>query len=46
MENNSQDFSKKVIIVVRKDLEGWQIANTIAHISAYLGSYTHYTYFI
>ncbi len=32
-----QDFSSKIILVVRKDLEAWQIANTIGHISAYLG---------
>jgi len=33
-----QDFSRRLVIVVRKDLEGWQIANTIAHISAYIGN--------
>jgi len=33
-----QDFSKKIVIVVRKDMEGWQIANSIAHISAYVGN--------
>jgi hypothetical protein len=33
-----QDFSKRMIIVVRKDLQGWQIANTIAHVAAYLGN--------
>ena len=33
-----QDFSKKAVIVVNKELEQWQILNTIAHISAYLGS--------
>lgn len=32
-----QDFSSKIILVARKDLEAWQIANTIGHISAYLG---------
>jgi len=32
-----QDFSKRLVIVVRKDLPGWQAANTIAHISAYIG---------
>ncbi len=32
-----QDFSSKIILVVRKDLEAWQIANTIGHISAYIG---------
>ena len=33
-----QDFEKRVILVIRKDLESWQIANTIAHISAYIGN--------
>ncbi len=33
-----QDFSKKLSIVVRKDLEPWQVLNTVAHISAYLGN--------
>lgn len=33
-----QDFSKKVVIVVRKDLPQWQVLNAIAHCSAYLGN--------
>lgn len=33
-----QDFSKKMVIVVSKELQGWQLANTIAHLSAYLGN--------
>lgn len=33
-----QDFSQRLVIVVRKDIEGWQVANTIAHISAYIGN--------
>lgn len=33
-----QDFSRRAIIVVRKDLESWQIGNTIAHVGAYLGN--------
>ena len=32
-----QDFSKRFAIVVRHDLEPWQITNTIAHIAAKLG---------
>lgn len=35
---SKQDFSKKIVIVVNKNLEGWQLTNTIAHISAYLGN--------
>jgi hypothetical protein len=33
-----QDFTKRLTVVVRKDLEGWQAANTLAHISAYIGN--------
>jgi lysyl-tRNA synthetase class 2 len=33
-----QDFSKKFVIVVDKELAGWQLTNTIGHISAYLGN--------
>jgi hypothetical protein len=34
----SQDFSKKIVIVVREDMPSWQTLNTVAHISAYLGN--------
>ena len=30
----NQDFSQRLVIVVRKDIEPWQITNTIAHIAA------------
>jgi len=33
----NQDFSKRFAIVVRHDLEPWQVTNTIAHIAAKLG---------
>lgn len=33
-----QDFSQRIIIIVRRDIEPWQIANTIGHIAAYLGN--------
>ena len=33
-----QDFTKRVIIVVRRDLEGWQSHNAVAHISAFIGN--------
>lgn len=33
-----QDFTKRLILVIRKDIEPWQVANTIAHISAYIGN--------
>ncbi len=35
---SEQDFTKRLTIVVRKDIEGWQAANAIAHIAAYLGN--------
>lgn len=34
----NQDFSNKIVIVVNRELEKWQIGNTIGHISAYLGN--------
>jgi len=33
-----QDFNKRIILVIRKDLEPWQIVNAVAHISAYIGN--------
>jgi hypothetical protein len=33
----TQDFSRRMAIVVRKDIEPWQATNTIAHIAAKLG---------
>jgi|SRR3989338_7083134 len=34
----TQDFSKKMTIVLREDLVSWQLTNTIGHIAAYLGN--------
>ena len=34
----SQDFQNKISIVVREDLANWQVLNTVAHVSAYLGN--------
>lgn len=39
-----QDFSKKIVIIVRKDIENWRLLNTIAHISAYFGKSLHDTF--
>lgn len=36
--NMTQDFSRKMVIVLRDDLASWQLANTIGHIAAYLGN--------
>ena len=36
--DRKQDFSKRVVIVVDKQLENWQIANAVGHTSAYLGN--------
>lgn len=33
-----QDFSKRLVIIVRGDLPAWQVTNTVAHIAAYLGN--------
>jgi hypothetical protein len=32
-----QDFSQKLVIIADKNLEGWQVLNTVAHVSAYIG---------
>jgi hypothetical protein len=34
---DKQDFTKKIVVVVNKELELWQVLNTVAHISAYIG---------
>lgn len=34
----TQDFSKKMTIVVRDDVASWQLTNTIGHIAAQLGN--------
>lgn len=34
----TQDFSKKMTIVLREDLASWQLTNTVGHIAAYLGN--------
>ncbi len=34
----TQDFSKKITVLVNKELESWQMANTVAHISGYMGN--------
>lgn len=34
----TQDFTKKITIVLRDDLASWQLTNTIGHIAAYLGN--------
>jgi lysyl-tRNA synthetase class 2 len=33
-----QDFSKRIIAVVRKDLEPWRVANAVAHMEAIIGN--------
>ncbi len=35
-----QDFSKRIINVVRKDLEPWRVANAVAHMQTIIGSKT------
>lgn len=41
MAPDAQDFTRRMAIVVRKDIEGWQATNAIAHIAAYLGNKMH-----
>lgn len=33
-----QDFSRKISIVVDRNLPSWQVLNTVAHVSAYFGN--------
>lgn len=33
-----QDFSRKIVSVVSKDLESWQVANAVAHMNAIVGN--------
>lgn len=35
---SQQDFSKKMVIVLREDLSSWPLTNTIGHIAAFLGN--------
>jgi hypothetical protein len=34
----NQDFTKRIAIVVSKDLPSWKAMNTVSHISAYFGN--------
>lgn len=36
--NREQDFSRRIVSVVRKDLEAWRVANAVAHMQAIIGS--------
>lgn len=33
-----QDLTRKFVLILDKDLEGWKLTNTIGHLSAYLGN--------
>lgn len=35
---SAQDFTRRMVVVVRKDIEPWQVTNAIGHIAAYLGN--------
>lgn len=37
-KNKEQDKSKKMVLVLDKELSGWQLTNTIGHLTAYLGA--------
>lgn len=36
--SRSQDFSKKIVVVVNKELEPWRVANAVAHMTAIIGN--------
>jgi lysyl-tRNA synthetase, class II len=38
MESRPQDFSKKIVAVVNKDLEPWRVTNAVAHMTAIIGN--------
>ncbi len=37
-EPQPQDKSRKMVLVLNKELSGWQLTNTVGHLTAYLGS--------
>lgn len=37
-EARAQDFSKRIVTVVNKELEPWQVANAVAHMDAIIGN--------
>ncbi len=38
--SRQQDFSAKIVAVINKELEPWQVANAVAHMSAIIGNKT------
>lgn len=38
MLSRPQDFTKKIVAVVNKDLESWRVTNAVAHMSAIIGN--------
>ena len=36
--DREQDFTKRIVSVVRKDLEPWRVANAVAHMQAIIGT--------
>lgn len=34
----TQDFSRKMVVVLREDMASWQLTNTVGHVAAYLGN--------
>lgn len=37
-KSKTQDLDNKIVIVLNKELEGWQLTNTISHIAGFIGS--------
>jgi len=38
-KTKSQDFSKKMVLLLNREVQGWQLTNTVGHITAYLGAF-------
>lgn len=38
IDTEHQDFSKRIVVVMNKELPTWQALNTLGHISAYMGN--------
>ncbi len=37
-KSRPQDFSKRIVTILHKDLEPWQVANAVAHMNAIIGN--------
>lgn len=44
-DNRIQDSTRKIVVVIDEKLRGWQLANTVGHISGYLGNHIEHDQF-